>query len=70
VNDYPTVDHFGKEFNRYETQEMHESHESTVITDVFLDGEFRLAELDYALDRLSKNKSPGSDMIPNETWLI
>jgi hypothetical protein len=46
-------------------QTMHPSHQ---VEDTLLDKDFTIRELEYSIRSMSKNKSPGSDGIPNEVW--
>jgi hypothetical protein len=58
-------DFYSKLFSQEQT---HTVLTDTLTEDAFLDQLFTLDELDLALKKLSTNKAPGSDCIPNEAW--
>ena len=47
---------------------VEETYTFPIIESEDLDKDFSLEELEYALKKLSINKSPGNDRIPNEVW--
>lgn len=59
-------DHFSSVFS--EVAETPGESNDAIIEDNVLDGELTMFELCLAIKKLSKNKAPGSDGIPNEIW--